>query len=155
MWRALALQLALLTLLAAVLHLPGAVGQSTCRIRVVGTGTQPTTAQATASAIRSASVQCTGAAVQFTGPVALRGVGTFTGKPSSSRLWMLGRSAKLRRGSKPGACLATGFNDYLWHAGATFTEAATASGLLTFTGAQVGAESQLNVRGSLRSCASP
>lgn len=80
MGRALALQL-LLTVLAAVLHLQGAVGQSTCRLRVVGTGTQPTTAQATASAIRSASVQCTGAAVEITGSVALTGVGTFTGTP--------------------------------------------------------------------------
>ncbi len=79
MGRALTLQLALLT---AVLLLPGAVGQSTCTIRVVGTGTQPTTAQATASAIRSASVHCTGPAVDFTGPVALRGVGTFTGTPA-------------------------------------------------------------------------
>lgn len=79
----------LLVLVATAAVLPGASAQSSCRIRLVGTGATPTGTAVTASAIRSASVQCTGADVAFTGPVALRGVATFSGEQASWPGWAI------------------------------------------------------------------
>ena len=70
-----------LVVLAAVL--PSSVAQSTCRVQLVGTGARLTAPTATASAVQSGSVRCTGPSVAFTGPIALRGVVTFAGGAES------------------------------------------------------------------------
>lgn len=99
MARQLAVQAGILwALIATVAVLPGAAAQSSCRIQLVGSGARLTGPTATANAVRSGSVRCTGAAVEFTGPIALRGVATFSGEPASCPGWATRLSAALSSG---------------------------------------------------------
>lgn len=130
--------LCVLVALAAVL--PGAVAQATCRVQLAGTGARLTGPTATASAVRSGSVRCTGTSVAFTGPIALRGVVTFAGGLESLKGVPAGQPVTIL------ACSSVPLRGPAWHllssprhcAGATFTADPSAAGLLTFSsGGQV------------------
>ena len=98
-WRASrAACLCVLATLAALL--PSVAAQSTCRVQLVGTGARLTGSTATASAVESGSVRCTGSAVALTGPIALRGVVTFAGEVESPSDVSAGQPVAVLVGSK-------------------------------------------------------
>lgn len=66
-------------------------GQSTCEMAFLGTGVAPTSDTLTSSAIKSATVTCTGAPVDFNGVAAMSAFGAaFKGAISAKQvLWQL------------------------------------------------------------------
>ena len=91
----------LVTLVAVV---PCAVAQSTCRVQLIGTGTRLTAPVATASAVQSGSIRCTGPIVKLTGPIALRGLVTFAGAMAFLKRWSASCRPCLRQKDEFRAC---------------------------------------------------
>ena len=125
-------------LMALVAVVPCAVAQSTCRVQLIGTGTRLTVPTATAGAVQSGSVRCTGPVVKLTGPIALRELLTFAGATILTILtrWSASCRPCLRQKDDLGPARCDGFAVHF--TGATFTVDPSAPGLLTFSsGAQV------------------
>mmetsp|Transcript_18116 Transcript_18116/g.54546 ORF Transcript_18116/g.54546 Transcript_18116/m.54546 type:complete len:1319 (+) Transcript_18116:310-4266(+) len=107
----------------AVTLLKLAAGQTTCEMALVGSGVAPTSNTLASSAIRSATVTCTGAAVEFVGVSAMSRFGA-----------AFGGSASFRVSNTAGALLSVS-NAELTIAGSSFTNLA------------IGPNSILQVRG--------
>lgn len=79
----------------AVTVLKLAAGQTTCEMALVGSGVAPTSNTLASSAIRSATVTCTGAAVEFLGVSAMSRFGAaFGGAPPPAPFFLRCRSPK-------------------------------------------------------------
>ena len=104
-----------LHVLVALAVVPCAVAQSTCRVELIGTGTRLTAPIATANAVQSGSIRCTGSIVSLTGPIALRGLVTFVGAMTSLRRWSASYRPCLRQNDNFGACLTRLFCCYALH----------------------------------------